>query len=271
MLRHDGVDAVYLSLPNSLHEAWAMKALAAGKHVICEKPLGLSADSVERMIAFADQRGLLLYENIMYLHHPQHRMIREMVERGDIGNLRAFRSSFGFTLTRPGDFRLNGGPGSGTFHDQARYPLSAALYHVRGDLREFSGYALFQRGVNVSLHACGMSTSGESFWCSIGFEQPYECWYELVGERGMIRLERAYTTPADLSATIRITSGAETREVMVPPADHFQLMIEHVAGLIERQQGFDREHAETRRLARAADLLWSGCRQIEAGTDKCVR
>ncbi|MDH4162996.1 MAG: Gfo/Idh/MocA family oxidoreductase [Nitrospirota bacterium] len=262
LLRHELVNAVYISVPNHLHEEWALKALAAGKHVICEKPLGLTLDSVKRMTAFAESQGLLLFENIMYVHHPQHRMIREIVARGDIGRLRSFRSSFGFLLAAPGDFRLSSGPGGGAFNDQARYPLSAARYHLAGALRDVTGYRSYRRGVNVSLQASGMSTEGESFFCSIGFEQQYECWYELIGDKGKIRLERAYTTPADHAGIIEVTTGSQVNRIETPRADHFQLTIEHAAGLILGQQDFSRAHEAARRLAADAELLWSGCRSI---------
>ncbi len=259
LLSHDRVEAIYLSLPNELHEEWTLKALARGKHVLCEKPLGLDAASVERMTSLADRHGVLLFENIMYLRHPQHRMIRELVDEGAIGRLRGFRSSFGFTLPAPGGFRLSAGPGGGSFQDQARYPLSGALCHLRGELREFAGFAQFRNGVDVSLQACGRSSLGEQFFCSIGFEQTYECWYELVGDRGTLRLDRAYTTPADLANTIKLTTEGGVRSIAVPAADHFQLTIEHVAGLIARRQGFGEAHAQAIRLARAAEQLWTSC------------
>jgi predicted dehydrogenase len=262
LLSSAAIDVVYISLPNHLHEEWALRALEQGKHVICEKPLGLSAASVAAMTAYAGQRGLLLSENIMYLHHPLHAEARRIVARGDIGRLKAMRSSFGFFLADPG-FRLSVLPGGGAFHDQARYPLSAALFHLHGEFVRFTGHALFRNGVNVGLNACGITSAGESMYFSMGFEQQYECWYELIGDRGLLRVMRAFTTPSDQTGVIEVTAGPDVTRVEVPATDHFQLMIEHVAGMIERRQGFAETHQRARKLAAAADLLWSGCERVD--------
>lgn len=260
LLSRDAVDVVYISLPNHLHEEWTMKALSRGKHVICEKPAGLNEGSVRRMTEYAEQQELLLYENMAYLHHPLHREAGKIVEQGVIGRLRTVRAAFNFVLDAPG-FRLSPSPGGGSFHDQARYPLSAALFHLRGEFVGFTGQALFRNGVNVGLNARGVSSAGESIQCSIGFERQYECWYELIGDRGLLRVTRAFTTPADLTGVIEVIAGSDMTSVAVPAADHFQLMIEHVAGMIERRQGFSQAHQDARRLAAAADLLWNGCKR----------
>jgi hypothetical protein len=107
LLACPGVDLVYLSLPNHLHEEWALRVLAAGKHLLCEKPLGLSPESVERMLLAAEQHGLLLYENLMFLHHPQHAVVRELVCSGRIGRIRALRAVFTIPFPKSGDFRLD--------------------------------------------------------------------------------------------------------------------------------------------------------------------
>lgn len=258
LLESSAVDVVYLSLPNHLHEAWTLRALERGKHVVCEKPLGLSVASVAAMTAYAEQRGLLLYENIMYLHHPQHRAVREIAERGDIGRVKALRTAFGFTLPR-GGWRRDHRQGGGALHDLARYPLSAALFHLAGESYQFAGSLLQRRGVAVAVNANGISSEGEQFSCSIGFEQQYECWYELEGEEGTIRLERAYTTPADHPGAIRVRTGRRTGVTTVPAADHFQLMIEHVALLIGSGTGFGKVHDDARRLSLLAEQLERSC------------
>ncbi len=265
LLTGNTVDLVYISLPNHLHEAWAMRALEHGKHVICEKPLALSSSAIERMTAYAEQQGLLLYENIMYLHHPLHREVRQLVAAGTIGKVWELRTSFGFVLPDTGGFRTKADQGGGVFYDQVRYPLSAALFFLAGTAYRFKGRAYFRNGLNVALNASALTDRDESLSFSIGFEQPYECWYELVGEKGKLKVDRAYTTPADMVATIRVSTESGVNAVTVPAADHFTLMIEKVSDAILQTQGYQVLHGEARRLALLADLVWENCEQVHLG------
>ena len=132
----------------------------------------------------AEQKGLLLYENIVYLHHPLHQAVRQMIEAGTIGRVRELRTSFGFMLSAKEGFRTRADQGGGAFLDQARYPLSAAQYFLSGTAYRFTGRAFFRNGLNVAMNASALTDRNERFSFSIGFEQPYACWYEIVGEKG---------------------------------------------------------------------------------------
>lgn len=258
------VDLVYVSLPNHLHEEWTVRALERGKHVICEKPLGLDAASVERMSALAERKGLALFENIMYLHHPQHAVARDLAASGRIGTVRELRAAFGFRMTAADGFRLRPHEGGGAFYDLARYPLSATLFFLEGAVRSFKGYALVREGIDVSLAASGVTDRDGRVSFTIGFDRHYECWYELVGDRGKIRIDRAFTTPADLANDVLCSTGAGTERIPVSPADHFKLMIERVCGSILRGGDLGAFSRDARRLALLADLLRAGCERIPA-------
>lgn len=259
MLDSPGVDLVYLSLPNHLHEEWAVRLLRGGKHVICEKPLGLSPDSVERMLAVAEANGRLLYENLMFLHHPQHAVVRDIVTSGRIGRVRTLRAVFTIPLPQSGDFRLDPARGGGSLHDQARYPLGAALYHLGPRLRGFRGHASDREGLNLAVDGTAIAGGGEIFSYSLAFGRQYQCFYEMVGEEGLVHLERAFTTPPDLAGRIRVVVGSDAGEVTVPPCDHFRRMIEDVAALIAGGGDFRRCHEQSRLLARLAREMEEGC------------
>jgi dTDP-3,4-didehydro-2,6-dideoxy-alpha-D-glucose 3-reductase len=259
LLAHPAIDLVYLSLPNHLHEEWTLRALQSGKHVICEKPLALSAASVERMLNCAGERRLLLYENLMYLHHPQHAAVKELIGSGEIGRVQALRSVFGFPFPAKGNFRLDPEKGGGAIHDLARYPLSTAQYFLRGDSYQFNGYALDRNGLNVALHGMALTSAGELFSFSLAFGQQYESHYEIIGERGKIRVERAYTTPAELENLVQVSCGERDASFTVPPCDHFRLMIEHVSALVQNAGDFREAHERSRRLARLAEQMERGC------------
>ncbi len=259
LLESPHVDLVYLSLPNHLHEEWAIRALRAGKHVICEKPLGLSPESVERMLAAAEENGRLLYENLMFLHHPRHAVVKQLVEGCAIGRVVSLRAVFTIPLPRSGNFRLDPDRGGGALHDLSRYPLGAALYHLGGVPRDFRGHAIRREGLILSVHGTAITPLEEVFTYAIAFGQQYQCHYEMVGERGLIYLERAFTPPADLEATIMVRTGGDTRELTVPPCDQFGRMIEDVAGLIRTGDDFRRFHDRSRLIARLAREMEEGC------------
>ena len=120
------VDAVYISLPNGLHLDGAERALRAGKHVLCEKPLGRDPEAVSGAFDLADQQGLQLREAFMYRHHPQTGRLAELVAEGAIGGLRTIRSSFSFVLSDPDDVRLSEGLEGGALLDLGCYCVSGS-------------------------------------------------------------------------------------------------------------------------------------------------
>lgn len=253
------IDLVYISLPNSLHEEWAIRSLKAGKHVLCEKPLGLSLQSVNRMTACAEEQGLLLFENLMYLQHPQHAKVKQLITEGRIGRVAGLMSSFRFPGPARGDFRLDPLRGGGAFHDLNRYPLSAALYFLIG-----SSYRLLhcsadaESGLNLSAQASFATSAGEYFSLSIGFGFEYESFYEIEGERGSIRVDRAYTTPADMPGRVSMICDGKDVSFDVPPCDHFLGTIDRVCALISSGGNFMEQHTRSRNVAQLAEDMITG-------------
>lgn len=262
LVDHRDVDLIYLSLPNHLHEPWAIRALERGKHVICEKPLACSRESAERMTACARKQGRLLYENIMYLHHPQHAAVKKIVASGRLGKLRILRAAFGFHFTKQDNFRAVPEMGGGAFLDQFRYPLSAAFAFLSGDFVECQGFSLRRKGLNIGMQGYAITTGKELFDFSIGFEQAYESYYELVGESGTLRLDRAFTTPADFSNTIYLNIDSRQIALAVPPADHFERMLSFVCETIAERRDFEPFNEAALRLARVSEWMKAACRDV---------
>lgn len=268
IVRDPAIDLVYISLPNHLHETWSIRALEQGKHVLCEKPLGLDAASVRRMLQAADSCGRLLYENLMYLRHPQHAAVKALIDGGLIGHLLSLRSEFAFPGPTAGDFRLDPAMGGGAFHDMNRYPLSAALYFLTGKSHRFvRGGAQEREGLNLSLRAESLTDAGEEFSFQVAFGQRYRSFYQINGERGVIRVERAYTTPSDMENRISVTVDGRDESFSVPPDDHFLGAIEHVCDLV-RGGRWDMEHDRSGRLAALADMFQDNCIREEPAHDE---
>ncbi len=257
LLNSEQIDLVYIPLPNHLHEEWVIKVLNHGKHVLCEKPLGLSPASVSRMLEAANRNGVLLYENIMYLQHPQHATVREMMAAGRIGSLSTLNCVFTIPGPAPDNFRLDPQQGGGAFHDMNRYPLSAARYFLRGAISEIIRCNVaWQNGMIISMEAEAHTTADEHFTFTIAFGQPYRCFYELGGSNGTLRLERGFTAPADYQCRLEINCSSKHETILMPSRDHFLLTIDHVAKLITDKGDFPAEHHQCLQLAQAADRFF---------------
>jgi predicted dehydrogenase len=124
LLEDDDIEVVYNSLPNSLHVEWSIRALDAGKHVLCEKPLDRRVEAVERAFVAAERNGRLLMEAFMYRHHPQTQKAAELVRDGAIGELRQLRSLFSFMLTNEADVRMLPELDGGALMDLGCYCIS---------------------------------------------------------------------------------------------------------------------------------------------------
>jgi D-xylose 1-dehydrogenase (NADP+, D-xylono-1,5-lactone-forming) len=106
LLADPEIEAVYISLPNTLHCEWSMKAMKAGKHVLCEKPLSRSPQEVAETFAVAERTGMLMSEAFMWRHNPQTKKLQELVDGGAIGELRLIRSAFSYSLYDETNIRL---------------------------------------------------------------------------------------------------------------------------------------------------------------------
>ena len=257
------VDLIYISLPNYLHERWVLRALDNGKHVISEKPLGLTAESVARMTAAADQCGLLLYGNMAHPFHPQHAMVKTIVDSGKIGRIKVLRAGYGYSPRRLAKIGAHPEAGKGVFFDVIRYPLSIASLFLDPELITSTGYSISRGAMLAGIHGNALTKKSEVFEFSVSFTQEFESYYELVGERGNIRIDLAYHPPATLQNLIRVTLNGRQASMPVQPADQFALMIDALCSAIVMGQDH-RSHGEAAmRLAAAAEQVKAGCRDVQ--------
>ena len=152
LLRDPDVDVVYVALPNHLHAQWTVRALEAGKHVLCEKPLALSVPEVDEIIAASRRTGRTAVEGFMYLHHPQTIQALELARSGALGRLELVIGTFSFLLTQPNDPRIDPQMGGGSLWDVGCYPVSLARTIAREEPESVNAFARFdERGSTVPL------------------------------------------------------------------------------------------------------------------------
>jgi D-xylose 1-dehydrogenase (NADP+, D-xylono-1,5-lactone-forming) len=186
LLEDDRVEVVYVSLPNSLHVEWSMRALAAGKHVLCEKPLSRRVEDAERAFDAAERAGRLLMEGFMYRHHPQTTKAAELVGDGAIGELRQVRSLFSFTLTDDANVRLRPELDGGALMDLGCYCINMERLLAGEPELVFGRQRVGATGVDVGFVAVlefGGGVFGE-FHC--GFDLPEGTGLEAIGTQGSL-------------------------------------------------------------------------------------
>jgi NDP-hexose-3-ketoreductase len=155
-----------------------------------------------------------------------------------------------------GDFRLDPFMGGGAFHDLNRYPLSAAQFFLTGKRHRLIEKDVEVAGAfNLCVNAASVTDKEEHFSFMIAFGRHYQSFYEIQGEHGKIRVNRAFTTPCDLTNTIELTVNGKDESFSIPPCDHFLSTIDRVSSMIRDGGHFDSIHVKTRDLAELADLF----------------
>jgi D-xylose 1-dehydrogenase (NADP+, D-xylono-1,5-lactone-forming) len=224
------IEAVYVGTPNGAHAQWAIAAAQAGKHVLCEKPLGVSRAEVETMFAAAREHGVWLMEAFMYRFHPRTLRLAEIVAAGEIGAPTLVRASFGFAVTDPANVRLSAELAGGALMDVGCYPVNAARM-LAGPVRAATATARWQ-DVDVTLAGVLDHVGGALSLVSCSLVSGRHNELEVVGSEGVIIVPEAFTPPKDRPSTMVITRGAETEEQTFAPVDQYTLEAEGFAALV---------------------------------------
>jgi predicted dehydrogenase len=262
LLEDAAVEAVYIPLPNSLHREWTERAAAAGKHVLCEKPLAACAADVLAMSNACSAAGVVLMEAYMTQFHPRSKKLTELATAGLIGEFLFATAAFTGVLARVDDHRWRPEMGGGALLDVGIYcitPMLAAAGLAGPDgVQQVSGVA--RRGaLGVDASYSGWLGLGEgraaAFQCS--FEAPERQVLEIVGTEATLSVKRAYTPgPEDRDIDVHRRDGA-TDVVTTEGADPYLVMVEHFGAVVRGEAVLERTPAESVALQRLVDRLAS--------------
>jgi xylose dehydrogenase (NAD/NADP) len=250
------VEAVYIPLPNSLHREWVQRAAAAGKHVLCEKPLAPCAADAKTMATACAAAGVTLLEAYMTPFHPRARAIDALVASGRLGTLRFARVAFTGVLDRPDDHRWRPEMGGGSLLDVGIYcvaPLLAAA--GRPPARVEAAASLTRSGVDASFS--GWLDWGDGFTATIecSFDAPERQSLEIIGTAGAVSVDRAHTPGLeDVAITVRHRDG-RVEEMVVGGADPYREMIEHFQAVVRGMAEPRRSCADSVALLTVLDRL----------------
>jgi len=214
LLADPEIAVIYNSLPNHLHAEWTIKAVEAGKHVLCEKPIALTVDELDAMSAAAQKHQRVVAEAFMYRHHPQTLKVREIVQSGALGQLRVVRGAFSFVLSDLNNVRAKPEMGGGSIWDVGCYPISYARFVIgleplevfgrqvtgsTGIDETFVGQMEFQNGIHVQFDS--------------SFAIQFRSSMEFIGSEATLNVptpfkpgknEKLYLTRGDKTKTLKV-------------------------------------------------------------------
>ncbi|HZE06899.1 MAG TPA: Gfo/Idh/MocA family oxidoreductase [Solirubrobacteraceae bacterium] len=229
LLADPDVEAVYIPLPNSLHVEWSVRALEAGKHVLCEKPLSRRAADVDHAFDVAERTGRLLMEAFMYRHNPQTRRLIELIGDGAVGRVRIVRAAFGFVAGDPDNVRLQTALDGGGLMDVGCYCVSGARLIAGEPERVSAEQALGGDGVDVAFAAtmrhpndiishfdCGLSTDSRDL-------------LEVVGDAGSLLLTDPWHCR---NPGIELRHGSSTERIEIERENSYRLEAENFSAAI---------------------------------------
>lgn len=234
------VDAVYIPLPNHLHHRWTLKALGAGKHVLCEKPLACNARQAEEMAGASADTGLLLMEAFMYRFHPRSRRIRQIVIDGEIGTPRLVRASFCYPMEKDlleagNNARLKSVTGGGALMDVGCYCVGISRWLLGSEPLNVQAQAMYnEQGADLHMVAILGFPGGAMATFEASFVSALQQTYTVTGDRGAIELPHNAFIPWEKDAVFGVREAdAETGTThVVPGVDEYLLMVEHFADAV---------------------------------------
>jgi predicted dehydrogenase len=225
LLADPDVDAIYVALPNHLHVPWSIKAIEAGKHVLCEKPIGLDAADAERLAAVAAAHPRLkVMEAFMYRQHPQWQRAAELVRTGAIGELRAIQSAFAYHNVDPLNIRNQRDIGGGGLMDIGCYNVSLSRFVFDAEPARVLGVATFDPAFHTDTLTSGiLDFDGRHsvFTCSTqiaGYQRVH-----LLGTEGRVELEIPFNAPPDASHWLWHQRGHDTTVIDVGHHDQYRI------------------------------------------------
>lgn len=224
MLDSGQIDVVYISLPNHLHAEWSIRAMHAGVHVLCEKPFAITLEEVDRMIAAHEETNMMLAEAFMYRHHPQTKIVGDIVRNGRIGEVSTIWGVFNFSIGSRENVRLVPEWGGGALWDVGVYPMSFAQFIYGGPPKSVAGMQWTgDSGVDESFVGQLRYPGGRLAQIACAFRSPFHTYIEIIGSDGRVTLNRPFTGMEQGQGVIKLYIGDEEPAIISAPEKELYL------------------------------------------------
>jgi predicted dehydrogenase len=234
LLADPEIDAIYIPLPNHLHVPWSIKAIEAGKHVLCEKPIALTTAEAQTLADAARQHPQLkVMEAFMYRHHPQWQRARQIVRAGGIGALRTIQSFFSYYNDDPGNIRNQADIGGGGLMDIGCYNISISRFIFDAEPQRVCGIVEYDPQLKTDRLASGMldfGTGTATFTCSTQLSSYQRV--NIFGDTGRIEIEIPFNAPPDRPCKIWHQHAGGTEEIVFDVCDQYTLQGDALARAI---------------------------------------
>lgn len=237
LLTDNHINLIYIPLPTGLHKEWVIKSINNGKHVLCEKSLGISLNEVEELVNTARVNQKALIENFQFQYHSQQKFIKNVLKQGDIGDIRCFRSSFGFPPFNDFDnIRYKKSLGGGALLDAGAYTIKATQFFLEDTFEVTSAKLVKPFNYEVDIYGGGFleSRTGLISEIAFGFDNFYQCNIEIWGSKGKLSANRVFTAPPGFSPTVIIETQHGKKEYELEADNHFDRMLDHVQEHIKK-------------------------------------
>lgn len=236
LLNDPDIEAVYIPLPNHLHKEWVFKAAKQGKHVLCEKPVSLTAQEAEEMVEICRENNVKFMEAFMYQLHPQHKRVKEIMSSGEIGDIKLIKSSHSFYMqSRENKFRMDKTMGGGSLYDVGCYSIHAIRYLLDTEPISVQCSAELDPETGVDMSAFGYLNMGGGvramFDCSFDMTERNE--YEIIGTKGTIKVPFAFRPDNNGGVGKIITQVADMVREENIYGDLYRLEVEHFSDAIK--------------------------------------
>ncbi|MGM8212240.1 Gfo/Idh/MocA family protein [Virgibacillus sp. W0430] len=197
LLNDSQIDAVYIATPNNSHKEWAIKAAAKGKHVLCEKPATMNAKEVREIEAAFKENNVIFMEGFMYYFHPQHERMKEIINRGGIGEISLIQSGHSYTMTKQDkktNIRMKKEMGGGTIYDLGCYPIHLMRYILQAEPESVFVHTVEDLRYEVDMETVTYLTfsNGVRATFDTSFNLPIRHNFKIIGTKGSIILTRAF-------------------------------------------------------------------------------
>jgi len=239
LLKADDIQAVYLPMANEEHAEWALRAIEAGKHVLIEKPLALTVADIEAIETAARSKGVKVMEGFMYLFHPQHTRVRELIQSGLIGEVKYVRTAYSFMMRAARMYRVSRTPqqGGGAMWDIGPYAIhSLQLWFDHAPVSVMAMAKFNEHGADIATTGILDFGNGRHGHFDISFETTRRSEYEIFGDKGSIKCHTVWQLPGDVPVISWSTEDGRRGTEQLLPANHFNLEIEHFSDCVLNDQ-----------------------------------
>ena len=226
------VDVLYIALPNSLHAEWTIRALQAGKPVLCEKPLCGTLADTERVLSVARQTGTLLWEAFVFPFNEYTRRVRSLIADGAIGELREIQSDFHFRVTRPDNIRMSAELQGGALRDVGCYPVRLAQEFFGEHRSAWAARELGGHGVDVETWGSLGYSDGRRLLLSCGMRREYDTFSRLLGTAGQIEVSNLFHPGPGDQVILRQASGEPVTWTAAVSEPAFTAALRHISAAL---------------------------------------